>query len=83
MKHLTIRYVDPTLAKALAGEQKRRGKSLNQTVLDLLRRAVGLSNGKEFDNGLGKYAGGWSEAEFQRFERDTAFLSQPDEEPGK
>jgi hypothetical protein len=81
MKHLTIRSVDSRLAKALRGEQKRGGKSLNQTVLDLLRRAVGISNGKEFDNGLGKYAGGWTEEQFQEFERNTAFLNQPDEEP--
>lgn len=84
MRHLTVRCVDPALAKALSIEKKRRGKSLNQTVIDLLRRALGLGTAEDkFDNGLGKYAGGWTEEEFQEFQRNTAFLNQPDEEPEK
>lgn len=81
MRHLTVRGVDPTLEKALSREQKRRGTSLNRTVIDLLRKALGLGGSPVVDNGLGKHAGGWTEEEFRRFERDTAFFEEIEEEP--
>jgi hypothetical protein len=37
MKALTIRNLPPALAEALDREKHRRGQSLNQTVIDLLR----------------------------------------------
>ena len=84
MRHLTVRNVTPELARALTREQRREKKSLNETVIDLLRRALGLlTEDKEFDNGLGKFAGSWTEEQFQEFQRNTAFLDQPDEEPEK
>ncbi|KAF0240508.1 MAG: hypothetical protein FD180_4904 [Planctomycetota bacterium] len=83
MRHLTVRNLAPDLAKALEREKKRGGRSLNSTIQTLLRRALGLEHGKKFSNGLAKYAGGWSEAEFQEFERNTAFLRQVDEDMWK
>jgi len=80
MRHLTIRSVDPALARALTHEQRRRGGSLNQTVLELLRRAVGLGTGKKHSNGLAKLGGKWTEKEFQEFQRNTAIFEQIDEE---
>lgn len=84
MRHLTVRNLEPDIAKALDRERRRSGTSLNQTVIDLLRKALGITApGKEFDNGLGKYAGTWTKEQFEEFERNTAFLNQPDEEPEK
>ncbi len=79
MKQLTIRNVSDDLAKALSNEQRVRGTSLNQTVLDLLRRVLGVGPGASYDNGLGKLAQGWSEDEAKRFEADTAIFEQIDE----
>ena len=80
-KCLTIRGVDPALSKALTKERHRRGASLNSVVIDLLRRALGVRNGgAEYDNGLGKYAGGWTEEQFQEFQRNTACFGQIDED---
>jgi len=53
--------------------------SLNQTVKDLLARALGLG-AAPFDNGLRDLAGTWSAEELAQFERDTAFLSDVDDE---
>ena len=78
-RHLTVRDLPKPLATALDRESRRRGVSLNQTVKDLLARALGLES-KAFDNGLGDLAGTWDEGELQQFERDTAMFSQVDEE---
>ena len=79
MKQLTIRNVGDDLAKALSNEQRIRGTSLNQTVLDLLRRVLGVGPGAAYDNGLGKLAGRWSEDEAKRFDADTAVFEKIDE----
>jgi plasmid stability protein len=78
IKALTIRNVPPSLAKALEREKRRKGKSLNQTVIDLLGQGLGAESVRS--NGLGRLAGGWSEDEFRDFERATAYFEAVDEE---
>jgi hypothetical protein len=81
-RHLSIRNLTPELARALETERKRRKASLNQTVLDLLGQALGLTTPLEkWTNGLEKFAGGWTEEEFREFEEATADfgLVDPDE----
>jgi hypothetical protein len=78
-RHLTVRDIPRPLAQALERERRRRGLSLNQTVKDLLSRALGLGP-TPFENGLRDLAGTWTDDELARFEHDTAFLSDVDEE---
>ncbi|MCX6594469.1 MAG: hypothetical protein NTZ56_23390 [Acidobacteria bacterium] len=77
-RHLTVRNVPEDLAVALDFERQRRGKSLNQTVVDLLTQALGVKGKRR--NGLAHLAGGWSEAEFEEFNKNTASFSEPDPE---
>ncbi len=46
-KQITLRNVDPELARRLRAISVERGESLNSTVLDLLRNAVGLDERRE------------------------------------
>lgn len=78
IKALTIRNLPPGLAEALNREKRRRGKSLNQTVIDLLGQSLGAQGARS--NGLGRLAGGWSEDEFRDFEQATAQFEGVDEE---
>lgn len=80
MKHLTIRDVPPGLARALEKERRRSEKSLNQTVKDLLARALGLGSDQTWDNGLGRFAGTWSEQDLADFEKATEAFERVDEE---
>lgn len=77
---MTIRNVDPPLARALERERSRRGTSLNATVLELLREALGVGPGTVRSNGLAKLAGSWSAEELEEFEEATAAFEQIDEE---
>ena len=79
MRHLSIRHVPPNLASALDAEQRRRGTSLNRTVLDLLAQALGLDPEKK-TNGLEAFAGTWTQEEFDEFEAAVQFTEQIDEE---
>ena len=80
MKTMTIRRVSTELAAALEAEKRRRGLSLNRTVLSLIEEALGISEDRARSNGLRRLAGTWSEDEFKRFEEAVAPLGKIDGE---
>ena len=63
--HLTVRNLPEDLAAALERENRRRGWSLDQTVIELLRQSLGVNGARS--NGVGRLAGTWSEAEHREF----------------
>jgi len=78
--YLTVRNLPPEVATELERERKRRGDSLNQTVVNALRRGLGLGSARK-SNGLASLAGTWTEEEFAAFESAVEELSeQVDEE---
>lgn len=79
MRQITIRNVPDELAVALQKEKKRRGRSLNQIAIDLLRQALGVGTGT-YSNGLDKLAGTWTPKDLARFEKDTAMFERIDAE---
>jgi len=79
-RHLTVRAVPRELAQALEAEQKRRGKSLNQTVLEVLGDALGVGGAPRPTNGLERLAGTWSAADLEEFESAVAEFEQVDPE---
>lgn len=83
MNHLTIRKIPAELGRALDREVRRRGLSLNETVKQLLERALGLEPGQPADNGLKRLAGGWSQKDLREFERATAMFERIDPEEWK
>ena len=80
MKTMTIRNVSTELAAALETEKRRRGLSLNRTVLSLMQEALGISSGGSRSNGLRRLAGSWSEDEFRNFEQAVAPFAEIDED---
>lgn len=80
MRHLTVRGVPPGLARALEIEKTRRGTSLNQTVLDLLKQALGVDGWGVRSNGLARIAGTWSAAEHDAFTEAVSVTEQIDDE---
>lgn len=78
IRALTIRNLPPDMAQALEREKQRRGKSLNQTVIDLLGQGLGVSGSRS--NGLGRLTGGWSEEDLREFEQFVAPFEEVDEE---
>ena len=62
---LTVRNLPEEVASALDKERRRRGTSLNQTVIDLLRQTLGVP-GKR-NNGLSRLSGTWTAKEHRQF----------------
>lgn len=80
MRHLTIRDLPPDLAQALEEEKRRRGESLNRTVLQLLAQALGLGSAGRRSNGLARLAGTWTADEYEQFEAAVAATEEIDED---
>lgn len=80
MKTMTIRNVPKELSAALEAEKRRRGLSLNRTVLLLMQEALGVSTGRSRSNGLRRLAGSWSEDDFRNFEQAVAPLAEIEED---
>lgn len=79
MSTMTIRNVSAELAAALEEEKRRRGLSLNRTVLALIEESLGV-NGNIRSNGLGRLAGTWSEDRFRQFEESVTPFGEVDSE---
>ena len=79
MKTITIRNVPTELAQALDQERRRRGLSLNRTVLALLHNALGVPSVVARSNGLRHLAGAWSDEEDHAFEQAVAPFGEVDE----
>jgi hypothetical protein len=83
---MTIRGVDPRLERTLRSEARRRGLSLNRTVLGLLREATGLHGSAVYRaaperfGDLDHLAGTWSAEEAATFERHVQRLRGLDAE---
>jgi hypothetical protein len=63
--HLTVRNLPKEIAVALEKEKRKRGKSLNQTVIDLLGQSLGVTGTRS--NGVARLAGTWTDTEHQEF----------------
>jgi hypothetical protein len=80
VKHLTVRDVPSEIGKALERERRRRGHSLNKTVIDLLGQSLGVGVERRRQNGLRRLAATWSEEDLVRFEAAVALLERVDAE---
>ncbi len=78
--HLTVRNVPPKVVAAIRAECRRRGKSLNQTVIDLLAAATGIGEQPMDQNGLQKLAGTWNDEDFTEFEQSQQAVRKIDPE---
>jgi len=80
MRYVTIRNLPQEVAEALEREKWQRGKSLNQTAIELLSQALGVARQQGGGNGLAALAGGWTEDQWRSFEESVAPTEQIDEE---
>jgi plasmid stability protein len=80
MKTLTVRNLPKQVAEALNRERRRSDRSLNQTVIDVLSRGLGIGAEGPRRNGLAKLAGTWTEADLQQFNEAVAAFDAVDSE---
>jgi hypothetical protein len=75
-----VRNIPPEISRALEREKRRRGASLNQTVIELLGQGLGVGSAEGRSNGLRRLAGTWSEEQRAEFEAAVAVMEEVDAE---
>ena len=73
MSSLSIRGVDEKLSTILKAKAQNSNKSMNQYVLDLLKKSAGLKKEKEYTqeyNDLDHLFGLWSDSDFRNIQEN-------------
>ncbi len=81
MSQITLRGIDNETEKKIRREAKRKGKSLNKIILEMISQRGGQKKEKEElpANSLRKLAGGWSRKEADKFLESIKSCEQIDE----
>lgn len=80
MGTLTIRGIDNNVSQKLKEKAQEDNSSINQTVVRLLKKALGLEGDVAFKeyNDLDDLAGTWSKKDLKEFSRNTDDFSRID-----
>ena len=71
MKTMTVRNIDEDLSNALANSAKKQGKSVNQVVIETLKKEVGLEKEKKYTrvyHDLDHLFGVWSREQYEEIQ---------------
>ena len=80
MNQLTLRNIPDDLERTIREYSKKNGQSINQTVLDFLRKGIGLPLEGNKQRDLSFISGTWSQKEFDEFEDNVKIFEQIDED---
>lgn len=85
MKTITIRRIDPGLDRAIKSRAKQKNLSVNQWVLETLKKVTGMGKEPVFKKhtDLDALAGGWSNEEAKTFQKNTRIFERIDEDVWK
>ncbi len=82
MKTITIRGIEPELDRMIKSQAKQNNLSVNQWILQVLKKITGLGKEKVFKkyHDLDGLAGGWSKEEVKAFFKNTEIFERIDED---
>jgi cell fate (sporulation/competence/biofilm development) regulator YmcA (YheA/YmcA/DUF963 family) len=85
MKAITIRGIDPKLDQVIKSRAKENSLSINQWILQALRKVTGMGKEPVFKKhyDLDALAGGWSKEEAKAFQKNTQIFEKIDEDVWK
>jgi hypothetical protein len=85
MKTITIRGIEPGLDRVIKSRAKQNNLSVNQWILQALKKVTGMGKESVFKkyHDLDALAGGWSKEEAKAFEKNTQIFEKIDEEVWK
>ena len=82
MKTITIRGIEPGLDRVIKSRAKQNNLSVNQWILQALKKVTGMGKDSVFKkyHDLDALAGGWSKEEAKAFQKNTQIFEKIDEE---
>ena len=85
MKSITVRHIDPGLDRVIKSRAKQKNQSVNQWVLETLKKVTGMGKEPVFKKhtDLDALAGGWSKEEAKAFQKITQIFERIDKDVWK
>jgi len=85
MKTITIRGIEPGLDRVIKSRAKQNNLSVNQWILQALKKVTGMGKESVFKKyqDLDALAGGWSKEEAKSFQKNTQIFEKIDEDVWK
>ena len=82
LKTISLRGIDEELAESLKKTAEKTGGSINKTVLEILRKSLGLSSKKRerVFHDLDDLAGTWSDDDWEQFKKATRHFAGIDKD---
>lgn len=80
MYHMNIRQIPDYLEKRLRQVARQKNNSLNKTVIELLKKALGFMQFPQKKRNFSGLAGGWSEKDVKEFTNNTKIFEKIDSE---
>jgi hypothetical protein len=85
MKTITIRGIEPGLDRVIKSQAKQNNLSVNQWILQALKKVTGMGKESLFKkyHDLDALAGGWSKEEEKAFQKNTQIFEKIDKDVWK
>jgi len=85
MKSITIRRIGPGLDRVIKSRAKQKNQSVNQWLLETLKKVTGMGKEPVFKKhtDLDALAGGWSKEEAKAFQKNAQIFERIDEDVWK
>ncbi len=80
MASITIHDIDAVLSERLTDESRRRNRSKNQLIKEILSKEMGLPVGVSYADDYREFCGVWTVAETAEFAESQKALSRVDPE---
>jgi hypothetical protein len=82
MKTITIRGIEPGLDRVIKSRAKQNNLSVNQWILQALKKVTGMGKELVFKkyHDLDALAGGWSKDEAKAFQKNTQIFEKIDKD---
>ena len=83
MNQLTIRGFEPELSELIRSIAKKEAISMNQVVINLLKKATGIGQNKSshcIGDSLNSFIGSWSLDEKESFDKSIAYFDKIDDD---
>ena len=79
MSQITLRKIPENVERQIRRIARETNKSINKTIIDLLKKSLGFQDEEYKMRDLSDLAGTWSEEEAREFEENTKGFEQIDE----
>ena len=80
MSQITLRKIPENVERQIRRIARETDTSINKTIIDLLKKSLGLRDTENKSRDLSDLSGTWSEEEAREFEENTRMFGHIDEE---